>query len=152
MIILQGRNLRHVQRHWEHAVHFLLFSGYQSVVGCLLLRLNTTTKKQLGEERLCSPCSSTLLFSTEGSQDSNSQLGRTLQAGAAAHTGPGVPLTALLPWLAVAFLWNQDHQPTDGVTHRELGFCHWSVTDKRPDSWLSWGHFLNWGSFSLWWC
>jgi hypothetical protein len=42
----------------------------------------------------------------------------------------------------------QDHQPRNGPT-RKMGWVfssnHW--IEKMPHSWISWGYFLNWGSF-----
>jgi hypothetical protein len=40
----------------------------------------------------------------------------------------------------------QDHQPKDGITHSRLDFIHWSFIEKMPYSWISWRHFLNYGS------
>jgi hypothetical protein len=46
------------------------------------------TKKQVGEERVYSAYTSTLLFITKGSQDKNSE-GRNLEAGAYAEAMEG---------------------------------------------------------------
>jgi hypothetical protein len=60
------------------------------------------TKKQVGEERIHSAYTSTLLFITKGSQDWNSA---GCEAGADAEAMEGCYLLACFPWPAqLAFL------------------------------------------------
>jgi hypothetical protein len=60
------------------------------------------TKKQVGEERVYSAYTSTLLFITKGSQDRNS---RGQEAGADAEATEGCYLLSGFHWLAqLAFL------------------------------------------------
>jgi hypothetical protein len=69
------------------------------------------TKKQVGEERVYSAYTSTLLFITKGSQDWNSSRD--------AEAMEGWCLLDCFPWLAQpALLQNQDYQPRDGPTHK----------------------------------
>jgi hypothetical protein len=57
------------------------------------------TKKQVGEERVYSVYTSTLLFTTKGSQDRNSQ-SRNLEVGVDAEAMDKHCLLARVPWLA----------------------------------------------------
>jgi hypothetical protein len=75
------------------------------------------TKKQLGEERVYSSYTSTLLFITKkvrtGAKASQ-------EAGADAEALEECFLLACLSQLAQpALLWNQDYQPRNGTTHKE---------------------------------
>lgn len=85
-------------------VSIFLLSWYQSILGCLLPRLNTMTKKQHREERVCSPCTSTLLFSTEGSQGRNSNwAGTWRQEQLHTQVMEEYHLLPYFLWLAVGF-------------------------------------------------
>ena len=76
------------------------------------------TKKQVGEERVYSAYTSTLLFITKGSQDRNSH-----RAGTWRQELMQRPWRGAAYWLASPGLLNllsyrtQDHQPRDGTTH-----------------------------------
>ena len=67
------------------------------------------TKKQVGEERVYSAYTSTLLFITKGIGTQASQ-----EAGADAEAMEGMLLTGLLSLLSYR---TQDYQPRDGTTH-----------------------------------
>jgi len=79
------------------------------------------TKKQVGEERVYSAYTSTLLFITKGSQDWNSSravrkqelMQRPWRDVSYRFASPG--LLNLLSYRT------QDHQPRDGTTHNGLG-------------------------------
>jgi hypothetical protein len=58
---------------------------YQLVLGFLLLQRNTVTKRQVGEERVYSAYTCTLLFITKGSFGQELKQGRNLEAGADAE-------------------------------------------------------------------
>jgi hypothetical protein len=76
------------------------------------------TKKQIGEERVCSAYTSTLLFITEGSQDWNS-IKQVRKQELIQRPWRDVPY-----WLASPGLLNllsyrtQDYQPRDDPTHK----------------------------------
>jgi hypothetical protein len=74
------------------------------------------TKKQVGEERVYSAYTSTLLFITKEVR-TGTQAGQ--EAGADAEAIEGCSLLACFFWLAQpALLQNQDYQPRDGTTHK----------------------------------
>ena len=77
---------------------------------------NIKTKKQVGEERIYSAYTSTLLFITKEVR-TGTQAGQ--EAGADAEVMEGCSLLACFPWLAQpALLWNQDYQPRHDTTHK----------------------------------
>jgi hypothetical protein len=105
------------------------------------------TKKQVGEERVYSAYTSTLLFISKGSPDRNSH-----RAGTWRQELMQRPWRDAAYWLASPGLLSllsdrtQDYQPGDGTTHN--GFSHpLSLIEKMPYSWISWRHFLKGGSF-----
>jgi hypothetical protein len=74
------------------------------------------TKKQVGEERVYSAYTSTLLFITKEVK-TGTQAGQ--EAGADTEAMEGCSLLACLPWLVQpALLKNQHHQPRDSTTHK----------------------------------
>jgi hypothetical protein len=93
------------------------------------------TKKEVGEERVYSAYTSTLLFITKGSQDWNSREQELMQR----------PRRDVTYWLASSVLFSllsyrtQEYQPRDGTTHNGLPAL---ITEKMPYSWISWRHFL----------
>jgi hypothetical protein len=106
---------------------------------------NIMTTKQVGEERVYSAYTSTLLFITKGSQDWNPH-----RSGSRSwwRGHGGMFLAGLLPpgLLSLLSYRTQDYQPRDGTIHK--GPSHpWSLIEKMPYSWISWRHFLTWGSF-----
>jgi hypothetical protein len=97
------------------------------VLGAVLVRVsipaqNIMTKKEVGEERVYSAYTSTLLFSTKGSQDRNSH-----RAGTWRQELMQRPWRDAAYWLASSGLLRlisyrtQDYQPRDGTTHNGLG-------------------------------
>jgi hypothetical protein len=97
-------------------------------VGFLLVQQNTMTKKQVGEERVYSAHTSTLLFITKGSQDRNShragtQAGQVPGGRSDTEAMEGYSLLDCLPWLAQpAFLEKLRGLQSRGVpTHSGLG-------------------------------
>jgi hypothetical protein len=80
------------------------------------------TKKQVGEERVYSAYTSTLLFITKGSQDRNSH-----RAGNWRQELKQRPWRGDAYWLALHGLLSllsyrvQDYQPRDGTTYNVLG-------------------------------
>jgi hypothetical protein len=78
------------------------------------------TKKQVGEERVYSVYTSTILFITKGGQDWNSSRSGSQELMQR-------PWRDVLYWLASSGLLSplsyrtQDHQPRDGTTHNGLG-------------------------------
>jgi hypothetical protein len=75
------------------------------------------TKKQVGEERVYSAYTSTLLLIIEGSQDRNSEQETGARRSWYKSHG-GLLLTGLLSLLSYR---TQDHQPRDDTTHNRLG-------------------------------
>jgi len=105
---------------------------------------NIMTKKQVGEERVYSAYISTLLFITKGSQDWNSSRSGS-RSRCRGHGG--CCLLPCFPWLAqLAFLW-YPRPLAQGWHHPQGALTPWSLVEKMPYSWVSWRHFLNWGSF-----
>lgn len=49
-------------------------------------------------------------------------------------------------------LFTAHRTSSSGITPPILGWAlpHWTLIEKMPYSWISWWHFLNWGSF-FWW-
>ena len=99
---------------------------------------NISTKKQVGEERVDSACTSTLLFITKGSQDWNSH-----RAGAWKQKLVQRPWRDAAYWFASPGLLSlvsyrtQNYQPRDGTTHNGLGPP--PLTEKMPYSWIHGG-------------
>jgi hypothetical protein len=101
-------------KHW-------IWARTLSELGSVLVRVsipgqNIMTKKQVGEERVYTAYTSTLLFITKEVRD-GTQAGQ--EVGADAEAMEGCSLLACFPWLAQpALLYNQDYQPKDGTTHK----------------------------------
>ena len=104
---------------------------------------NIMTKKQVGEERVYSAYTSTLLVITK--VRTGSQAGQ--EAGADAEAMEGCYLLTCFPWLAQLVLLQNPRLPAQGWHHSQGAFPPWSLIEKMPYSWISWRHFLNWSSF-----
>jgi hypothetical protein len=105
------------------------------------------TKKQVGEERVYSAYTSTLLFITKGSQDRNSHRAGTWRQELMQSPWKGAAYWLASPGLlSLLFYRTQDYQPRDGTTHNGPS-NPWSLIEKMPYSWISWKHFLKGGSF-----
>jgi hypothetical protein len=100
---------------------------YRSPFGTILVRVSTAeqyiiTKKQVGEERVYSAYTFTLLFIPKGSQDRSSQ-----RAGTWRQELMQRPWRDAAYWLVSSGLLSllsyriQDYQPRDGPTHNGLG-------------------------------
>jgi hypothetical protein len=77
------------------------------------------TKKQVGEERVYSAYTSTLLFITKGSQVRNPHRARTWRQELMQR-----------PWrMLLTGLLSQDYQPRDGTIHNRLGPPHLLITN-----------------------
>jgi hypothetical protein len=105
---------------------------------------NIMTKKQVGEERVYSAYTSTLLFITKGSQDWNSS--RSESRSWCRGRG-GMFFTGLLPLASSACSLIEPRLPAQRWSHPQGTFPPWSLIEKMPYSWISWRHFLNWSSF-----
>jgi hypothetical protein len=107
----QGHPLLQMQlKPWSLHVYSLCLS--QGFYSCT----NIMTKQQVGEERVYSTYTSTLLFINEESQDWNSSRSGS-RSWCRVHRG--MFLTGLLPLAcSVCFHINQDYQPRDGPTHK----------------------------------
>jgi hypothetical protein len=76
------------------------------------------TKKQVGEERVYSAYTSTLLFISKGSQDWNSSQGRNLEEGGDAEAKKGAAYWIASPrLLSVLSYRTQGQQPRDSTTY-----------------------------------
>jgi hypothetical protein len=85
------------------------------LVGVSIPAQNITTKKQVGEERVYSAYTSTLLFITKGSQDWNSS-----RSGSRMMQRPWKDVTYWLAFhglLSLPSYRTQDYEPRDGITH-----------------------------------
>ena len=108
---------------------------------------NIMTKKQVGEERVYSAYTSTLLFNTKGSHNWNSHRVEIWRQKLMKKPWRGAAY-----WLASPGLLNfvsykiQYYQPRDGTTHNRSSHIL-SLIEKMPYSWISWSHFLKGGSF-----
>jgi len=108
---------------------------------CFYSCTNIMNKKQVGEERVYSAYTSTLLFITKGSQDWNSSRKQELMQR---------PWRDVTYWLAFHGLLSllsyrtQNNQPRDGTTHKGP-FNPWSLRKCLTAG--SWRHFLKGGSF-----
>jgi hypothetical protein len=102
------------------------------------------TKKQVGEERVYSAYTSTLLFITKGSQDWNSS-----RAGSRSwcRDHGGMFFTGLLPLACSAFSLIEPRLTAQRWSNPQGAFPPWSLIEKMPHSWISWRHFPNWSSF-----
>ena len=105
---------------------------------------NITTKKQVGEERVYSAYTSTLLFITKGSQDWNSNRSGS-RSWCRGHGG--MFFTGLLPLACLACSLIEPRPPAQRWSHLQGAFPPWSLIEKMPYSWILWRHFLNWSSF-----
>ena len=80
-----------------------------------------TTKKPVGEERVYSAYTSTLLFITKGSQDRNSLRVRTWRQELMQRPWRDVTYWLASPGLfSLLYYRTQDYQPRDGTTHHGL--------------------------------
>jgi hypothetical protein len=104
---------------------------------------NIMTKKQVGEKRVYSGYSSTLLF-IKGCQEWNSS--RTESRNWCRGHG-GMFLTGLLPLACSACSLIEPRLPAQRWSHPQGDFPPWSLIEKMPYSWISWRYFLNWSSF-----
>jgi len=107
---------------------------------------NIMTKKQVGEERVYAAHTCTLLFITKGSQDWNSR-----KAGSSSWCGGhgGMLLTDWFPLACSACSLIELKTTSPEMAPPTMGWVlpPWSLVEKMPYSWVSWRHFLNWGSF-----
>jgi hypothetical protein len=105
---------------------------------------NIMTKKQVGEERVYSAYTSTLLFITNGGQDWNSS-----RSGSRSwwRVHGGMLLTGLLPLACSGCFLIEPKTTSPGMASPTRGPPPWSPTKKVPHSWISWRHFPNWSSF-----
>jgi hypothetical protein len=105
---------------------------------------NIMTKMQVGEERVYSAYTSTLLFITKGSQDRNSS-----RSGSRSWCrGHGEMLfTGLLPLACLACSLIEPKTTSPEMVLPTRGLFPWSLIEKIPHSWISWRHFPNWSSF-----
>ena len=108
---------------------------------------NIITKKQVGEERIYSVYTSTLLFITTGSQDGNSHSVGTWRQELMQKPWKGAAYWLASPGLLSLLSYRiQDSQPRDGTTHN--GPSHpWPLIEKMPYSWISWRNSLKGGSY-----
>jgi hypothetical protein len=80
------------------------------------------TKKQVGEERIYSAYTSTLLFITKGSQDRITHRAGTWRQELMQRPWRDVPYWLASPGLLSLLSYRtQGCQPRDGTTHNELG-------------------------------
>jgi hypothetical protein len=108
------------------------------------------TKKQVGEERVYSAYTSTMLFITKEVR-TGTQAGQEARADAEAMEGCFLlacfpPPPHPLRLLSLLSYRTQDYQPRDGTTHKGPSPT-WSLIEKMPHSRISWRHFPNWSSF-----
>jgi hypothetical protein len=83
---------------------------------------NIMTKKQVGEERVYSAYTSTLLFITKGSQDRNSHRAGTWRQELMQRPWRGAAYWLASPGLLHLISYRiQDYQPRDGTTYNGLG-------------------------------
>jgi hypothetical protein len=102
------------------------------------------TKKQVGEERVYSAYTSTLLFITRGSQDWNSS--RSGSRSWCRDHG-GMLLTGLLPLACLACFLIEPKTTSPRMAPPTMAPPSWSLIEKMPYSWISWRYFPNWSSF-----
>jgi hypothetical protein len=105
---------------------------------------NIMTKKQVGEERVYSAYTSTLLLITKGSQDWNS--GRPGSKSWCRGHG-GMFFTGLLALACSACSPIEPRLPGQRWHHPQEDLPTWSLIEKMPYSWILWRHFPNWSSF-----
>jgi hypothetical protein len=61
---------------------------------------------------------------------------------------PGVLFfTGLLPLACSACFLIEPRLPAPRWSHPQGALPLWSLIEKKPSSWISWRHFLNWSSF-----
>jgi hypothetical protein len=120
---------------------------YHVVAGCLSQGFysctNIMTKKQVGEERVYSAYTSTLLFITKRNQDWNSSRPGS-RSWCRGHGG--IILTGLLPQACSACFLLEPKTTSPGMASPTRGPPPWSLIEKMPYSWVSWRHFLTWSS------
>jgi hypothetical protein len=107
---------------------------------------NIMTKKQVGEERVCSVYTSILLHTVhhQGSQDWNSSWSGS-RSWCRGHGG--MFTTGLPPLACSACSLIEPRRPAQRWSHPQGSFPPWSLIEKMPYSWISWRHFPNWSSF-----
>jgi hypothetical protein len=114
---------------------------------CLSQGLYSCTKhhdqKQVGEEIVYSAYTSTLLFTTKGSQDWNSHRVGTWREELMQRPWSGAAYWIASPGL-LSLLSLLSHRTQD-----TMGWAlpPWSLIEKMSHSWISWRHFLNWTYF-----
>jgi hypothetical protein len=104
---------------------------------------NIMTKKQVGEERVYSAYTSTLLF-TKVSQDWNSSRSES-RSWCRGHGG--MLFTGLLPLACSACSLIEPKTTSPGMVPPTGALAPWSLIEKMPHSWISWRHFPNGSSF-----
>jgi hypothetical protein len=95
------------------------------------------TKKQVGEERVYSAYTSTLLFIIKGCQDRNSHRVGTWRQELIQRPWRDVAYWLASPGLlSLLYYRTENQQPRDGNTYN--GPSHpWSLIEKMPYSWIS---------------
>jgi len=121
------------------------------MLGMVLVRVcisaqNIMTKKQVGEERVYSfpHCCSSPKEVRAGTHS-----GQELGSRSWCRGHGGMLLTGLLPLACSAYFLIEPRTTSPGMAPPTMGWTlpHWSLIKKMPYSWISWRHFLNWGSF-----
>jgi hypothetical protein len=92
------------------------------------------TEKQVGEERVYLAYTSTLLFITKGSQDWNSSRSGS-RSWCRGHGG--MFFTGLRPLACSACSLIEPKTTSPGMATPTIG--RWSLIEKMPYSWISWG-------------
>ena len=105
---------------------------------------NIMIKKQVGEERVYSAYTSTLLFITKGSQDWISSRSKS-RSWCRGHGG--MLFTGLLPLACSACFHIEPKTTSPEMVPHTMGPLLWSLIEKMSYSWISWRHFPNWSSF-----
>jgi hypothetical protein len=107
---------------------------------------NIKTKKQVGEERVYSAYTSTLVFIIKGSQDWNSSRSGSRRW---CRGYGGMLLTGLLPLACSACFLVEPKTTSPGIAPPIMAWAlpPWSLIEEMPYSWISWRNFLKGGSF-----
>jgi len=106
---------------------------------------NITTKNQVGEERVYSAYTSTLLFITKENQDWNS----SMSGSSSWCRDHGGMLLACFPMACSACFLIEPKTTSPKMLQSTMGWTlpPWSLVEKISYSWVSWRHFLNWDCF-----